>query len=92
MVTKPDSVLSHNLTSIEIQLGVMAVHVLSSILTDHSEPAVQFHTLTELISAKEHFGYPIDLTLLLADLRASTRDSLPTVLIDKLNGLLDAKQ
>lgn len=91
MVTKPDSVPSQNLTSIEIQLGVMALSAMTQMLLDTNQPSIQFHALRELFLAKEHFAFAHDLSALLHELENPEQSNQLTILTNKLFDLLDAK-
>lgn len=91
MVTKIDAVSSQSLTSMDINLAVMAASVLSNLLIDRTQPEIQFHALRELIFAREYFGSAYDLSGLLESIADEARRDDLSVLIDKLNALLAAQ-
>lgn len=85
MVATENHAIAVELSSLDLQISLIAVHILETLLADSSKPDIQYHVLSELLHAKQHFAVSFEVS---AFLIAQARNNPPTTTI--VNSLFEA--
>ena len=72
-----------DLTPDDIQLLAITLNVIQGLLVDNSLPDVRFRVLSEIIHSEDHFGFSIDLSIILYHLSLDSNQF--DTLINKLH-------